>query len=200
MPINTPALKTEALCWLRFGKKLELVATEAGRWNADVLGCNDNFSVEVEVKVDIRDLRREFTGKSAKHYLYANAEGAPSAGVPNYFYFFVPAALEKEALLLIEEHAPKAGLAVYEDPERKSAMSDGRMTRVARKARRLHDQKPSAKMKRTLLLRMGSELCGRYVAFRDFQYRVLEELWNIDNKIADVVKKMVETPDLEEQP
>lgn len=198
MAVDAYTLKTEALCWLRFGKNLDLVATEAGRWHADVLGCNDNFSVEVEVKVSKADLRREFAGKGSKHYLYgAAADGQAVAGVPNYFYFFVPEVLEQEALLLIEAHSPRAGLAVYLEPESSSRLSDGKYTRVAKKAQRLHDQKPTARFKRTLLLRMGSELCGRYVASRDFNERVLAVLRNADEKIVETIKQALATNDLD---
>jgi hypothetical protein len=193
-------LKTEALCWLRFGKKLDLVATEAGRWAADVLGCNDNFAVEVEVKMSKADLRREFSNKSTKHYLYVNAadgKGVPP-GVPNYFYFFVPSDMEKDALALIEENAPKAGLAVYEEPER--SRLDGKLTRVVRKAQKLHDQKPSSRFKRTLQLRMGSELCGRYVAFRDLRRDVMSTLAGLDDKVVTTMKEAMEKQDLEVQP
>lgn len=200
MAADAYTLKTEAMCWLRFGKKLDFVATEAGRWQADVLGCNDNYSVEVEVKTSKADLKREFVNKSTKHFLYAAAgDGKGGPSVPNYFYFFVPSEMEADALKEIEEHAPKAGLAVYEEPQR--ATLDGKKTRIVRKAQKLHDQKPSERFKRTLLLRMGSELCGRYVAFRDLQKRVMESLTWIDNSVINTMKEIAEKQvDLEEQP
>src|ERR1700761_5989417 len=111
--MDSSILKTEALCWLRFAKHMPYVATETGYWAADVFGANDKFSIEVEVKVSIADLKREFTTKTAKHYLYANAEASPTKGAPNYFYFYVPQELEQQALEVIKEKAPKAGLAVY---------------------------------------------------------------------------------------
>lgn len=199
MAADSYELKTEALCWLRFGKKLDLVATEVGRWSADVLGCNDNYSIEVEVKTSKADLKREFANKSTKHYLYGNASDAigPSAGVPNYFYFFVPSEMEADALALVGEHAPKAGVAVYEEPAR--ARLDGKLTRVARKAQKLHDNKPTARFKRTVLLRMGSELCGRYTVFRDLQREVTSLLRNIDDRVVATMKEAMEKQDLEVQ-
>jgi hypothetical protein len=160
-------LKTEALCWLRFVKKMELVATEAGAWSADVLGMNETSSIELEVKVTKSDLRREFDQKRTKHYLYNGSvdDKPPTRHVPNYFYFYVPFWLQEEALKLIQLHSPKAGLAVY--GEGKGHYLDGRRTVIVKKPTKLHGKAPSASFWRTLLLRMGSELCARYVAERE---------------------------------
>ena len=102
-------LKTEALCWLRFGKKLSYICTEVGKWNADAFGCNEAYSVEIEVKISKADLRHEFKSKAAKHYSYRNGH----ALAPNYFYFYVPSELVDEARTLVEANFPEAGLAAY---------------------------------------------------------------------------------------
>ena len=71
--------------------------------------------------------------------------------------------------------------------------------KIAKKPTRLHDKEPSQQFKRTVLLRMGSELCGRYVVWRDHIDRVHEALIHLDQTIVDTVKKAFETPDAEEQ-
>lgn len=184
--MDSEALKVEALCWLRFTKKMELIATEAGNWNADVLGVGDQFSIEIEVKVSKSDLKREFQNKTAKHFLYNNAERGPGQHVPNYFYFYVPATLEKEALALIDEHKSKAGLAVYGDLA--GEVMDGKRTRIAKRPGKLHDRKPSDRLKRAVLLRMGSELCGRYVANRELRNRIFKALEELALHVTEKVR------------
>jgi hypothetical protein len=195
--VDSLVLKTEALCWLRFGKKMELVCTEGGYWQADVLGITDKFSIEVEIKVSKSDLKREFVTKKVKHFLYNSVEQGkpPSQQTPNYFYFYVPKALEEEALKLIEEHSPKAGLAVY-DPV---VNMDGKKTRIARRPTKLHDKEPTARFKRTALLRMGSELCGRYVANRVMVEEIVAKLEAVDQIVVDMVKQALATTDIEEE-
>jgi hypothetical protein len=192
--VDSSVLKTEALCWLRFGKHMHVVATEAGYWSADVLGCNEKFSVEVEVKISVADLKREFTSKSSKHYLYANAEGAtgPTKGTPNYFYFYVPQEIEAQALEVIEKECPKAGLAVYE-----GGFMDGKKTRVAKRPTKLHSKEPTPKFKETILKRMGSELCGRYLVQQRFLTHMLDAMKSVDRGVVDVLKQMFMTPDWE---
>lgn len=191
--MDSSILKTEALCWLRFGRKMPYVATEAGYWAADVLGCNDKFSVEVEVKMSIADLKRDFTGKASKHYLYDNAEAAPSKGAPNYFYFYVPKELEEKAKEIVATNAPKAGLAVYEG----GSWLDGKKTSVAISPKRLHSREPSPAFIKTVLNRMGSELCGRYLAQQRFFTHMTEAMRAADQGIVDVMKQMFTAPDWE---
>lgn len=190
---DSSVLKTEALCWLRFGKKMPYVATEAGYWSADVLGVCEQFSVEVEVKMSIADLKREFTTKTAKHYLYANAESAPSKGAPNYFYFYVPKELEEKALEIVGTEAPKAGLAVYEG----GSWMDGKKTSIAHRPTKLHARPPSPAFIKTVLNRMGSELCGRYLAQQRFFQHMTDAMRAADRGIVDVMKQMFTAPDWE---
>ncbi len=194
--MDSSTLKTEALCWLRFGKKMPYVCTEGGYWRADVLGVTDKFSVEVEVKVSVADLKREFVTKTAKHYLYANASDAvaPSKGTPNYFYFYVPPEIEAAALEVIKEKAPKAGLAVYADSWGRS----GDKTRIAHRPTKLHDAVPTPQFIKTVLNRMGSELCGRYLVQQRFLDDMLATMKAVDKGIVDVMKQMFATPDFEE--
>lgn len=192
--MDSYVLKTEALCWLRFGKKMLLVCTEGGSWSADVLGLADDHSVEIEVKVSKSDLKREFLTKAHKHYVYNLAEHGVGRQVPNYFYFYVPPELETDALKIIEAECPKAGLAVY-DP---TINLDGRKTRVTRRATKLHDRAPSQHFKNTVLRRMGSELCGRYVVQAEHHTQTMDALRRIDLRLVDTIKRMTETPDAEE--
>ena len=143
------------MCWLRYGKRLPIVCTEVGRWNADVLGLCDTMSIEVEVKVSKADLLREFTTKKDKHFFYANATDEQHH-VPNYFYFFVPEALVADVSTIVAERAPKAGLASHTE----TGLLPGNNVRIVRKATRLRNGRPAPRLIRTALARMSSELCG----------------------------------------
>jgi hypothetical protein len=191
---DTNLLKTEALCWLRFGKKMPYVCTEGGYWNGDVLGVADKFSVEVEVKVSKADLKREFTTKTSKHYLYANAGDAPTRQVPNYFYFYVPPELEADALEIVEKEAPKAGVAVYQP---NGYVLDGKRTRVARRPQKLHDREPTDAFKKVVLKRMGSELCGQYLIKQRFMNDIADNVRSIFDAIPALMKKMFDSPDVD---
>jgi hypothetical protein len=193
---DTTAMEVEALCWLRFGKKLPLVCTEGGYWNADVIGMNDEFSIEIEIKRSKQDFKRDFSTKLAKHYLYNNAEDAPSRQTPNYFYFYVPASLEEAALEILKEQNSKAGLAVYSPVPR---ALDGRHTYVSKRATKLHDKPPSPGFRKTVLQRMGSELCGRYIANRDLQVQIAAQLAKLNQDLINTFKDLSLTPDYEEE-
>lgn len=200
MATDSSIMKTEALAWLRFGKKMPYVCTEGGYWNADCLGLSDDYAIEVEVKVSIADLKREFVTKTAKHFLYATAEErketpAP-AGTPNYFYFYVPKEIEEAALAIVKEKAPRAGLAVFEDVGSGWAQA-GKKTSIAHRPVKLHDKKPSPGFKEVVLRRMGSELVGRYLVQQQFLNDILATMKAVDKSVIDVLKKMFQTPDFE---
>ncbi len=176
--MDTKTLKVEALCWLRFGKKCPYIATEVGKWNADIMGVDETYSIEIEVKTSRSDMMREFTHKASKHGLYkASAEGKPYTNfVPNYFYFYVPEKLEEAARAIVGEKMPHAGIAVYTGGH----VKDGDKTRVVKRATRIHDNPPSEALRRAILWRMGSELCGRHIAYRDFCQEIVVGAKDLD--------------------
>lgn len=155
--MKTTLLKTEALCWLRYVKKMDYLCTEGGPWNSDVIGCCDGYSIEVEIKVSRADLLAEFRNKKTKHAYYETG----ARFVPNYFYFLVPPELLESAKEIVAEKMPKAGILSITNPH----LPDGRKIVVWRKAQNLRgDLKPTDKFKRQVMLRMGSELCGMHIA------------------------------------
>jgi hypothetical protein len=156
--LDSGTLKAEALAWLRYVKKMPVVVTEAGNWNADILGLSEKLVIEVEVKVSKADLRNEFKNKKAKHFLYNGGTGASYTGhKPNYFYIMVPEFLVEEAIKIVVEHSPNTGVLAFH-PERNIWV--GRRTDVARRASKLHDRPPAPGFVRTALLRASSELVG----------------------------------------
>ena len=125
--MKSSTLKAEGLAWLRYVKRADSIATEIGPYSADILGVNSSYSIEVEVKCTLADLKNDF--KKTKHILYQG--NAPGTFVPNFFYVMVPVDLEEKALVVLDEKGPKYGLLVFE--ENKQVLA-GRQCRVAREA------------------------------------------------------------------
>lgn len=171
MTTKTTRLKAEAICWLRYGKRLPIVCTEVGNWNADILGVSRAASIEVETKVSRADLRAEFKNKTSKHLVYQQTDGTLKS-VPNYLYFLVPAELKDDALEIVTAGNPKAGVAIYTG----DTHLDGRNVSVVKPPVRLHDTKPSARLIRTAMLRMSSELCGLWLTNERLRQHVDDEL------------------------
>jgi hypothetical protein len=175
--LNTRSLHAEAMCWLRFGKRMPIVCTEVGPWNADILGLSDTMSIEVEIKQSRSDLLAEFRNKKAKHHQYANADQGPAAFVPNYFYFFVPEHLAEGTVKTVSELMPKAGIAVMTETN----YLDGRNVRIAKKAQKLRDAPPRKGFIHTAMLRMSSELCGTILA----NHRIASEISHNVSKLRE---------------
>src|SRR5579859_534015 len=194
--MDSLTLKIDALAWLRFTKRMPYICTESGHWNSDVIGCDNDVSVEIEVKVSGADLRREFTSKTHKHSYYRSCAGGNNC--PTYFYLYVPKVLEKVAIALIEKHQPKAGLITYDDGAEELSYRDGKRSTVVRKPKKLHEERPSESFKRDLLLRMGSELIARHVAWKKFKTQFSDTLQEASSKISEEVKKSLESHNLEE--
>lgn len=181
MNIKSQHLKTEALAWLRFAKKMDFVCTEGGRWSSDVLGVCDNYSIEVETKISRADLLAEFRNKKFKHAAYKRA----SNWTPNYFYFLVPSELAEGAAEVIEEKFPEAGLISY----RYVGFRLGDRLELIKKAKRLHPRKPTADMRRSVLLRMGSELCGLHEALDQLKHG--EEITSVESMKEGIINAII---------
>lgn len=153
---------------------MPIVCTEAGKWNADVLGMNSKICIEVEIKHSISDLRADFRNKAHKHFLYKQAtpnDGSGwSASVPNFFYFLTPAELKDKALEIITEKAPYAGLLIREMPawNRYAAGKDN--MRVVKVPQKLHKEPPTHGLVRSAAMRMGSEIAS---------LRLLIDTWDL---------------------
>jgi hypothetical protein len=160
-------LKTAALCWLRFIKQMPYVATEVGSYSADVAGADLKTLIEIEVKTNEADIRRDFQNKQEKHRIYSGkASEEPTRynvgrswehWVPNRFFYLVPLSLEKYALEFIGEKNPLYGVMVYEERGLQRRLAES--IRIARKAGYLHHEGASREAHIEFLKRMGSDLC-----------------------------------------
>lgn len=151
MKSESQKLKYEALLWLRIKQRCPFIATEVGAHSADVLGINEKKMVEIEVKISMEDLEREFKNKVYKHSQYTGDRwdnGTWQAQwIPNYFYFAMPTGMiEKSRAILSEETKGKYGIITL----------DG--FRVVKRAKALHERTPNNHVKLSTALRMGSEL------------------------------------------
>jgi hypothetical protein len=185
-------IHAEALCWLRFGKKLPIVATEVGSWNADVLGMNDKISVEVEVKVSISDLQAEFRNKQQKHWVYAHGGN----GAPSYIYFCMPEELIEKAKPILEEKAPYAGLLAYTGDN----LLAGRNLVSIKRPKQLREVPPTARERERAIMRMSSQLCGLNLQQVEFQNRVVSKLDTAREDILRAVEAFAAVPDIVEVP
>ncbi len=180
--IDSNKLKTEGLCWLRYSKKMDIVATEVGHWYADILGFNDKLCIEVEVKVSRSDIRAEFRNKRPKHSYYKSEH--ISHWTPNYFYMLVPASLAEYAVEVLAENNPKYG--VLSLPDTEAVGIPGKKLTVVKKAQRLHSKSPDINIRKATELRASSGLCGLYLMFD----RITD---NITDKLTDIRKEVLET-------
>lgn len=172
MATASARLKAIGLAYLRFGRQMPIACTEAGKWKADIIGVSSTECIEIEVKVSKSDLRAEFKKKTAKHFLYNNTSSNTSC--PSYFYFLVPEGLQEEAEKLIREHSPKSGLLVCEYDTQDYTKD---CIRVAKRAVRITEGRPSKWLISTAIARCSSELCGLYAK---------------NNKLATVVSEAIE--------
>lgn len=178
--MKSAILKTEALCWLRFGKQLDYVCTEGGHWSSDVLAACPTYSIEVEVKVSKADLLAEFRNKLSKHAYYTNNQ---PRWTPSYFYFLVPPDLGEVAVEIVKEKFPRAGVLTV--PKRFRS-GQGELVSL-KKATRLHDKPPSEDMLRAIRRRMSSELCGLHLAIDQLPYTEIEALEDLKKQIVESV-------------
>ena len=147
------------LCWFRFKKRWNHIATEVGRFSADVVGSDGKYLYEFEVKVSIRDLQADFQKK--KHRDYADIREDFKRGtywIPNKFFFAVP-----EDMIFAAEDAlhkyPNYGLVTvnWEKWWREPVL------KTVKQAKFLHKNPPGKKVLDLILHRMSSEICGHYI-------------------------------------
>lgn len=101
-------LKILAMCYWRFNRGCPIVAMEYKYGNADVLAVTkDGVVIETEVKVSIRDLKRDRA--KLKHWDMKRDTPFTRA---HYFFFAVPEDIKEKAQAVIEDNFGYAGLLV----------------------------------------------------------------------------------------
>jgi len=144
-------IKHKALLWLRLDQRCAFIATEAGGYNSDALGINENKMIEVEVKTSLEDLKNDF--KKHKHRQYFRSEKdsldftCENRWIPTHFYFAVPETLVEDAKKIIVDKGYEPYGVINADS-----------WKVERRAKWIHKRPPVSEAKFILALRMGSEL------------------------------------------
>ncbi len=106
-------LKILAMCYWRFNQRCPIVSIEHHYGDSDVLAVTkDGVVIETEVKVSIRDLKRD--GAKSKHW---DMERDTPFTRAHYFFFAVPEDLKEKAQALIDEKFGYAGLLVVKPIE-----------------------------------------------------------------------------------
>lgn len=152
-------MKSDGLIWLRVDQRCAFIATEVGANNADLLGVNEKKMIEIECKTSLQDLKNDF--KKYKHTEYSKYWDGPSQTrwIPTHFYFMVTQDLVEPCRKLLMESAFKFGkVANY------GIINADTMT-VEKRAIWLHKREPDSRVKFTIALRMGSELCRFHQAW-----------------------------------
>lgn len=185
--MNARHLKSEGLAFLRYIKRCSAVATEVGAWQADIFGCGAGFTIEIETKISISDLKADF--KKTKHTLYHG--GVPGIWVPNFMYFLVPLDLREKALEVLAEKGPKYGLLVFQ--ENQYAL-DGRKCTVAQRPKRLHDGRPQDRLREHLQARMSSELIGLHLLLDKWSLNLASLLSDGHRDILSTIDKVLVAP------
>jgi hypothetical protein len=172
--LNSHIMKTAVLAHFRFKESWILFSTEASQWHADILMVDpsDNL-VEFEVKCSLSDLRADF--KKRKHSYYRRYKGKTGM-VPNRLYFVVPKSLSSKAKEILRPY-PVYGIITVSEEDRAVAVM-----KSAGFIHKLH--KVSEKAKRTIILRMGSELID--LRRRKDHERPEENLFPIEDDILDL--------------
>ena len=111
---RSDVLKILAMCYWRFDRGCPIVAMEYSYGDADVLAVTkDGVVIETEVKVSIRDLKRD--GAKPKHWAMQRDTDFTRA---HYFFFAVPEDLKEKAQAMIDEKFGYAGLLVVKPVEK----------------------------------------------------------------------------------
>jgi len=155
-------LKIWAMCYWRFNRRCPIVSIEHHYGDADVLAVTeDGIVVETEVKVSLRDLKRD--GAKPKHWAMERDTSFVRA---HYFFFAVPEEIKEKAMEVIAEKFGYAGLLVVKPKESSENPRYNVPVYVAKEAHQFglkpkltHEQMMNVvKGMSTSLCRMGVEL------------------------------------------
>lgn len=152
-------IKAALLNYLRFAKRVPYVATEVGRFSADVAAICKSTLTEYEVKVSLSDFKADFAKE--KHQLFeAQSTGQMKLSPrwsPHYFYFVTtPELVEEIGSRLITK--PLYGLMVATPVKYQGQLREA--VKVVKRAKMLHKGVIHQSVYEDFLYRMGSELAS----------------------------------------
>ena len=150
--MNSKEIKTKILHYFRIHKRFYYLASEASRFESDILISNGTTIFEIEIKCSKSDLLADF--KKKKHVTYKNPSKHYLSLMPNRFYFAVPPELTQDALNLVKD--TKYGVIEVSEATLKVTKFI-KYCKIVKEAENLKEGL-SKKLLHKLLLRMGSEL------------------------------------------
>lgn len=160
--MNSLEGKVKVLHYFRFRRKFKFIATEAGRFNSDILVSDEDRIIEVEVKCTIHDLKND--AKKRKHSIYLKPTTYYKQFVPNYFFFAMPESMIEKCLDYLKDN-PLYGVISISEKEIKS--KNDVYCKIVKRPKQMHKHF-NLKLHNQILLRMGSELIrGRLKEFRN---------------------------------
>ena len=155
--ITSKEIKLALLKYYRFERSM-VVGTEVN--HADILAISNdlNSSYEVEVKVSLSDLKKDFSNKRAKH---AHIDNSMNVFNPNYFYFCFPNYLLDKALSIIAESNEKYGIMIY---KRYGTTKGNGHIDIIKRAKKVNHS-GNDKLYEALVKRISSELINMYIKY-----------------------------------
>jgi len=182
-------LKMALLHYLRYKRQM-VVATEVHTVGlADVVAYDKNHITEVEVKVTLNDLKREFIYKKGdlpykmwKHRYINEAMGNKNVigrSMPNKFFFCVPYYILDKSREIIEENSCQSGIIVYEPQWRSRFFYDKpeESIYIAKRAPLLVEGRDE-RIVELVNKRSSSELCTLYKnIYGNFDYEHEDQLF-----------------------
>jgi len=182
--MDSAEMKTKLLHYWRFSRNYNFIATEAGRFNADVIVSNGDTIIECEVKTSYPDFRLDFKRKSKKHEIYSNVAKWGAMEIPNKFYFAVENKITKKVESFLKDtpygiiEILNTELTLFKTTNSKAI----RYCKIVKQARKLHN-KFDARLHNMIVMRSGSELIRARLATAQFQKNVVVKVKLEDNKI-----------------
>ena len=154
--ITSKEIKLAVLKYYRFNRSM---ATGTEVRNADVIAITDNLktSYEVEIKISMSDLNKDFENKRVKHAKLIH----DCDYNPNYLYFCVPCALLDKASTVVEDNNERYGIMVY---KRYNNNKPGGYIEIFKNAKKLNSAN-NDKLYVSLVKRISSELVNMYIKY-----------------------------------
>lgn len=193
--MHSSELKFEALSWLRYDRQHDFIATEFGNYCADVFAATQTKTTEVEVKVNLYDLRKDFNKVKHRFYLEPQKYLGDWRGhfIPSYFFFMVPASLSEEAAELCRVHNNHYGVLTF-DP----LAEYGKKYVVTKRCKRIHEKETNQGVLSALARRMSTELLVA-LEFKKEMIVIQQRLCEQARKDAGVPTRWPHEFDLEER-
>ena len=151
--MNAHEIKTKTLHYWRFTRSgYNYIATEAGKFKADILVSNEKEIIECETKISKSDLKNDF--KKKKHGVYKKPSSWYTKWIPNRFYFAVP----KELVDLAKELVKDTPYGVIEVSDKKISKRKKEVYCSIVKSAKIIQPKFKEKLHKQLIMRESSEL------------------------------------------